>query len=142
MIAACSIVLAGGIGVALWVMQQGNDVPPPRTATTAVAPSSATTVTVTQTPSFVQPPTTTTATPALQGADAKFITFLRDNGPIDFNAVSTTTAIEDAHLVCQDLQQDTGFQDVNDKLQNLSPNDINWFVNVVPGFYCPQFHND
>ena len=162
-IAACSIVIAGVTGVVLWVTRQHNDVQPlsPQPTSTAVAEPTPTgpkycapghnadkgclpvvnagppaTVTVTA------PTPTTTATPALQGADAKFITFLRGSGPIGFNAVSTTSAIADAHLVCADLQQGTGFQNINDRLQNLSPDDVIWFVNVVPGFYCPQFHND
>lgn len=159
LIAACSIVAAGGIGIVLWVLRQHHDEPPPPAAQpTTTAPA---TVTVTAAPTTAPGPkycepghnadkgclpvvaeTPAPTTTGLQGADAKFVTFLRGSGPIGFNAISTTTAIADAHLVCEDLQQGTGFQNINDKLQNLSPNDIIWFVNVVPGFYCPQFHND
>lgn len=145
-IAACSVVIAGVTGVVLWVSRTSSDGALPRPPTTTVAQSTtpAPTVTVTAaptTPPVIVPTTTEPTTTGLQGADARFITFLRGSGPKIFNAISTTAAIADAHLVCEDLQQDKGFQNINDKLQNLSPNDITWFVNVVPGFYCPQFNN-
>ncbi len=146
-IIACSIVIAGVTGVVLWVSRQRSNLPPPPVEAkpiTTVAQSNTPPIPVTVTaapPAPVVVPTTT-AVPTLQGADARFVTFLRGSGPIGFNAISTAEAIADAHLVCTDLQQDSGFQNINDKLQNLSPNDIIWFVNIVPGFYCPQFHND
>jgi hypothetical protein len=92
------------------------------------------------------PPVTVTAEappePKLEGVDAKFISFLRDNdvGSVYAN-VSNATAIANARLICTDMLHRTGFQNVADNL-NLTSAQIAWFADTASANYCPQYGGD
>jgi Protein of unknown function (DUF732) len=110
-------------------------------ALTAAQPPAPATVTVT-----APPPVTVTAEappePKLEGVDAKFISFLRNNdvGSVYAN-VSNATAISNALLICTDMLHRTGFQNVADNL-NLTPAQIAWFADTALANYCPQYGGD
>lgn len=107
--------------------------PPP-----VALPPLPTTVTVT-----APPPVTVTAEappePKLEGVDARFIAFLRNNdvGSVYVN-VSNATAIANARLICSDMLHNSGFQNVADNL-GLSDAQLAWFADTASANYCPQF---
>jgi hypothetical protein len=109
-------------------------------APAAPAPAPAT-VTV-----MAPPPVTVTAEappePKLEGVDAKFISFLRNNdvGSVYAN-VSNATAISNARLICTDMLHNAGFQNVADNL-HLTSAEIAWFADTASANYCPQYGGD
>jgi hypothetical protein len=81
-------------------------------------------------------------TPKLEGVDARFIAFLRNNDVgSTYASVSDSTAIANAHLICTDMLHGTGFQNVADNL-GLSSAQIAWFADTASANYCPQFGGD
>jgi Protein of unknown function (DUF732) len=87
------------------------------------------------------PPVTVTAAappePKLEGVDAHFISFLRNNdvGSVYAN-VSNATAIANARLICTDMLHGTGFDNVANNL-NLDSAQIAWFADTASASYCP-----
>lgn len=111
------------------------------TAAPIAQPPTPATVTVT-----APPPVTVTAEappePKLEGVDAKFISFLRNNdvGSVYAN-VSNATAIANARLICTDILHRAGFQNVADNL-SLTSAQIAWFADTASANYCPQYGGD
>jgi hypothetical protein len=114
---------------------------PTMSAAPVAPPPAPATVTVT-----APPPVTVTADappePKLEGVDAKFISFLRNNdaGSVYAN-VSNATAIANARLICTDMLHRAGFQNVADNL-NLTSAQIAWFADTASANYCPQYGGD
>jgi hypothetical protein len=90
------------------------------------------------------PPVTVTVAPpapsrpALTGVDAKFIVFLRNNGPSTFSDISDTAAIANAHLICKDMLQGAPTRDIAARMPSISPNDFAWFLDTSTAYFCPQ----
>lgn len=141
-----ALVMIAAVGVAAFGLHLLEHQHRTATATPSLAPSAA----PASLPPAPPPPTQTIITtiqvapppppePKLEGADARFIAFLRNNdvGSVYAN-VSNSTAIANARLVCTDMLHGTGFQNVADNL-GLSSAQLAWFVDTASANYCPQF---
>jgi hypothetical protein len=148
-VVGAAAVIATGIGVFGFLSHHSQSAQtaasrtsaPTLTAAPIAQPPAPATVTVT-----APPPVTVTAKaplePKLEGVDAKFISFLRDNdvGSVYAN-VSNATAIANARLICTDMLHRAGFQNVADNL-NLTSAQIAWFADTASANYCPQYGGD
>lgn len=117
-------------------------VPSPReTTTVAVAPPTAQ---VAPPSAGIAPPratvTVTPPTAALEGVDARFISFLRNNDPDSFfTRIYNATAIADAHLVCKDFLNGASTQNAADRMPGISRQDFARFIDAASANYCPQY---
>jgi hypothetical protein len=136
--------VAAAITVLGWIMlHKDRPVPSPaagKITSPAAAPAPPPPVTLpVMTP---PPPAPAPTTPALEGVDARFIAFLRNNDPDSFFVrIDNSTAIADAHLVCKDMLHGVSTQNVADKLEAISTQDFAWFVDTATANYCPQYVN-
>ena len=145
-IAACSAVLAGALGIGLWASRFGHsDVSPVITTAPAVSAQPAPTVkppppsTVTVTAAPPAPPTTTTLTP--QERDSRFVALVAPKLPPKYN----DRLPETAQQVCVDIAQGRSQPQEVASFLGKHPNDdeltwdgLSFFVATAVKMYCPE----
>jgi hypothetical protein len=101
-IAACSVVVAGVVGLVVWVSRAGShDVPPPPTAaptTTVAAPASTTAPATT-----ITAPSTPKPAPVLSAEDHRLLHNLRSAD--DYTIDNPALVVEHAHRYCDVVRQ-------------------------------------
>jgi heme/copper-type cytochrome/quinol oxidase subunit 2 len=145
-IAACSVVVAGVIGLVVWlVSRSGHDVPPPKpsaaptVSSSVAAPAPTSTVPPVTTVTVTAPPTTTTSlTP--QERDAQFVALVAPKLP--------SWANDRLPLVGQDICKGIGegksqaeLVDIEQRLGDLTWDAANFLVTTAVQTYCPQYAN-